>query len=272
MSDAECVAFLQWALPRLDLRWPGFRKVRAQVCKRIKRRMAELGLDGFAAYRARLETDRSEWRVLDGFCHITISRFFRDRGVFETIAGLLLPEAACAAEREARPVRCWSAGCASGEEPYTLKILWDLEVAPDLPGVGIEIVATDVDEIMIARARAGCFARGSLREVPAPLLEQAFERQNGNYCVRAGHRQGITFVLQDLREEMPAGPFDMVLCRNTAFTYFAPDQQRRVLAEMVKRMRPGATLVLGKHERLPEMAAPLAQIDSPEPIFRLAQA
>lgn len=272
MSDSECVAFLQWALPRLDLRWPGFRKVRAQVCKRIKRRMTELGLDGFAAYRARLEADRSEWRVLDGLCHITISRFYRDRGVFEMIARVLLPEAARAAKREARPVRCWSAGCASGEEPYSLKILWDLEVAPDFPGVGIEIVATDVDEIMIARARAGCFARGSLRELPEALLEQAFERQDGRYCVKAHHRRGITLVLQDLREEMPAGPFDMILCRNTAFTYFAADLQCRMLAEMARRLRRGGYLVLGKHERLPEGADAFVPIDSPEPIFRFADA
>jgi chemotaxis protein methyltransferase CheR len=271
MSDEACVSFLQWALARLDLRWAGFRKVRGQVCKRIKRRLAALGLDSFEAYRARLEADGDEWRVLDSLCHITISRFGRDRGVFETIAAVLLPDVACTAEREGRMVRCWSAGCASGEEPYTLKILWDLEVAPDVPGVAIEIVATDVDAMMIARARAGCFGRGSLHELPDAWLAQAFERQNGRYCVKARHRQGITFMLQDLRAEMPAGPFDMILCRNTAFTYFAPELQVRVLAGIVARLRPGATLVLGKHERLPDAAVGLVPIDSPEPIFSRAQ-
>ena len=75
MSDADCTAFLQWALPRLNLRWPGFRKVHRQVCKRLKRRMSELQLTDFAAYRARLEADPAEWQILDQSCHITISRF-----------------------------------------------------------------------------------------------------------------------------------------------------------------------------------------------------
>ena len=79
VTDKDCTAFLQWALPQIVLRWSGFRKVRRQVCKRLKRRMRDLGVDKFPDYRARLE------RILDECCHITISRFFRDRGVFEVV-------------------------------------------------------------------------------------------------------------------------------------------------------------------------------------------
>jgi len=86
MRDADCIAFLQWALPRLDLRWQGFRKVHGQVCKRLKRRMKALGLEDIAAYRARLKADPDEWAVLDGMCHITISRFFRDSRILEALA------------------------------------------------------------------------------------------------------------------------------------------------------------------------------------------
>lgn len=85
MADADCVAFLQWALPRLDLRWRGFRKVHGQVCKRLKRRMKELGLDGFDAYRKWLAADTDEWAVLDGMCHITVSRFYRDSRIFKAL-------------------------------------------------------------------------------------------------------------------------------------------------------------------------------------------
>lgn len=123
MSDPDCTAFLQWALPQLDLNWPGFRKVRRQVCKRLRRRMSELELADFAAYRARLESDPAEWQVCDECCHITISRFFRDRRVFEVLRDRVLRDIAPRAQREHRDVRIWSAGCASGEEPYTLKIL-----------------------------------------------------------------------------------------------------------------------------------------------------
>ena len=91
MNDTDCTAFLQWALPQINLRWPGFRKVRNQVCKRLMRRMRDLQLADFAAYRVRLEADPTEWRIVDECCHITISRFFRDRGVFEVLRRRVLP-------------------------------------------------------------------------------------------------------------------------------------------------------------------------------------
>ncbi|SRR6267378_2761514 len=91
MDNRDCTAFLQWALPQRDLRWPGFRKVRHQVYKRLKRRIRELGLDDLAAYRRRLEADPAEWRAFDECCHITISRFFRDQGVFEVLRERVLP-------------------------------------------------------------------------------------------------------------------------------------------------------------------------------------
>lgn len=269
MSDAECTAFLQWALPQLDLRWPGFRKVRGQVCKRLKRRMADLGLKGFAAYRARLEADPQEWRFLDQSCHITISRFFRDRSVFDALRSHVLPGIALRAKSEERDARCWSAGCASGEEPYTLKILWDLEVAGNCPGVALSIIATDIDATMLQRAREGCFPAGSLRELPASLVTQAFDRVGGRFCVRPRHREDITFSSQDLRLEAPPGSFDLILCRYVAFTYFAPPLQQHVLARIMERLLPHGYLVIGTHERLPEGAQRLAAAGGVPQIFQL---
>ena len=94
MQDKECVQFLQWALPRLSLRWAGFRKVRRQVCKRIQRRIRTIGLADTNAYRKLLETDKEEWQVLDELCRITISRFFRDREVFDCLGAHVLPQLA----------------------------------------------------------------------------------------------------------------------------------------------------------------------------------
>jgi chemotaxis protein methyltransferase CheR len=106
--DTDCTTFLEWALPQLELRWPGFRKVRRQVCKRLAGRMRDLGLANFAAYRARLESDPVEWRILDECCHITISRFFRDKAIFEALRTRVLPDIAARAEREAYNVQVWS--------------------------------------------------------------------------------------------------------------------------------------------------------------------
>jgi chemotaxis protein methyltransferase CheR len=261
LGDADCTAFLQWALPQRDLRWAGFRKVRGQVCKRLKRRMSELRLADFAAYRARLEADPTEWQAFDECCHITISRFFRDRGVFEALRQRVLPEIAACVRRERREARAWSAGCASGEEPYSVKILWDLEVASSCPGVPLSIIATDLDETMLARARRGCFAATSLRELPPHLMRQAFDPVDDLLCVRPQHREGIDFLLQDLRTQGPSPAFDLILCRYVAFTYFAPALQHQALGRILERLLPNGYLVIGTHEQLPGddvLAAPLA--------------
>jgi len=98
VKDAACVEFLQWALPRLRMRWAGFRKVRRQVCRRVERRIRELDLHDVDAYRAYLELTPDEWLQLDALCHVTISRFYRDRGVFELLERSVLPELAADVE------------------------------------------------------------------------------------------------------------------------------------------------------------------------------
>ena len=268
MNDTDCTAFLQWALPQFELRWPGFRKVRRQVCKRLKQRMRDLGLDNYSAYRARLEADPSEWRIFDECCHITISRFFRDRGIFEIVRRQVLPDIAARAKREGRDVQVWSAGCASGEEPYTLKILWDIEIVSAYPSVALSIIGSDVDKAMLTRAREGCFEQTSLHELPPPLIEQAFDRMGLQYCVKPKHRESIEFLDQDLRTEMPPRIFDLILCRFVAFTYFAVPLQRKVLASMLERLRPQGYLVIGSHEQLPGDVPELVALDSAAQIFQ----
>ena len=255
MQDTECVAFLQWALPRLGFRWAGFRKVRRQVCKRVARRMAALGLDGTKAYRGYLERTPAEWPILDALTHITISRFYRDRAVFDRLGADIFPK--LARKRRDGVVRVWSAGCASGEEPYSLAILWRCGNSGRPP---LQIVATDADPAMIARARAGCYARGSLRDVPGDWPAKAFEGSDNRYCVHPDYRGGVGFVQQDIRTEAPDGPFDLLLCRNLAFTYFDEPLQRRVLARILTRLAAGGYLLVGRHEKLPDtrILAPVA--------------
>ena len=260
MDDRDCTAFLQWALPQRDLRWRGFRKVRRQVCKRLKRRIRELGLGDLAAYRSRLEADLAEWRAFDEYCHITISRFFRDRGVFEVLRTHVLPDIAARIARERRVAHIWSAGCASGEEPYTLKIIWDCEVTLSFADARASIVATDVDEAVLARARQGCFEPTSLRELPPNFVEQAFDRVGPLHCIKTQYREGVEFLHQDLRKESPGLLFDLILCRNVAFTYFAAPLQRQALARIIGRLAPHGYLAIGAHERLPNVQPSLTQL------------
>lgn len=253
MKDADCVELLQWALPRLGLRWPGFRKVRRQVCRRLGQRLQTLGLDDAAAYRARLAVDRAEWVELDSMCRITISRFFRDRAVWDALTRDVLPALARAAStRGDRELRAWCAGSASGEEPYGLAIAWELGV--HFPGVSLRIIASDADAAVMERARSGCYAAGTLRELPAEWRDAAFEQRDGIFRLRDEFRQRVELRCEDVRAQQPRGPLDLVLCRNLAFTYFDAAAQRGFLDRVVERLRPGGALVIGRHERLPEDA------------------
>jgi len=254
MRDADCTAFLQEALPHLRLRWEGFRRVRRQVCRRLARRLRELGLDSLDGYRVHLERHPEEWEVLDGLCRITISRFWRDRGVFEALRTRLLPDLAALAQRRGdRELRVWSAGCASGEEPWSLALLWQLEVGAAFPGLALRVTGTDVDAHLLERAAAGIYPSSATRELPAQLRARAFETMETAYRLHPQLRRGVEFLRQDVRREAPTdrGPFHLVLCRNLAFTYFDTDVQRQVAGRIAGALVPGGALVIGSHERLP---------------------
>ena len=252
MTDAQCVAFLQWALPRVGLHWPGYRKVRAQVCKRVQARLRELGLPDVAKYQALLERSPSEWARLDAMCPITISRFCRDRGVFDDLTKVVLPALAAAApERRQAALRCWCVGCACGEEVYSLRLIWDLQLAASYPRLDLELLGTDADSQVLARARTGCYPRSSLREAPADWLGRAFTTRDASYCVRPEFRRRIAFELQNVRRSLPDGPFDLILCRNLVLTYFEPGLRQAVLTGLVERLQPRGALLVGVHERLP---------------------
>jgi chemotaxis protein methyltransferase CheR len=252
MKDAECVAFLQWALPRLHLRWAGFRRVRKQVCKRVERRMKELGLPDPDSYRSYLEAHADEWEVLDSFCRIPISRFYRDRNVFEYLGQSVLPSLAeLVSRRREQELLCWCAGCASGEEPYTLASLWNLELASRFPTLRMRVIATDVDEHLLERARRASYPRSSIRHVPEAWLRAAFEQRQGDYFVRESFRRGVEFRRQDIRTESPEESFCLLLCRNLVFTYFDEEMQKSLLLSMLGKLASGGALVVGRGESFP---------------------
>lgn len=271
VTSAACTAFLQWALPRLGLRWAGFRKVRGQVCKRLRRRLATLELMDLAAYRMRLDQESEEWKILDRLCRITISRFYRNRGVFDHLRAEVLP-ALCQGLQQAgeRRLRCLSLGCCGGEEPYTLGLIWRFDLVRRFPGMSLDILATDSDPGSLARAAHGCYSAGSLRDLPLRWRVAAFDLQDGIYCLRPRFRRDVGFLEQDLREEMPFGPFHLVLCRNLAFTYFDDDRQRRTMKDLATRMPPGGILLLGKHERLPPNSTGFESVSSHLAIYKRA--
>ncbi len=256
MHDEECVQFLQNVLPRLHLRWAGFRKVRSQVCKRIQRRIKQLALTGTAEYHNYLEQHGGEWQQLDRLCQISISRFYRDKQMFAFLEQTVLPVLAQRVlARGDDCLRVWSVGAASGEEPYTLAIIWRLHLQHRFPTLQLHIVATDADPNMIARGEAACYGYSSVKNLPEQWWRIVFDQQDTRYCLKREYREAVQFRQHDLRQVF-ARLFsselnDLILCRNLAFTYFDEPLQQQTYFRLLHVLRAGGALVIGIHEQLP---------------------
>ncbi len=269
MTDDECVALLQWLLPRLQLRWSGFRPVRKQVCKRFQRRFKELGLDTATDYREYLRAHPAEMPVADYQCRVTISRFNRDPAAFVYLANHVLPELGrkSLATGSAR-LTAWSVGCASGEEPYTLALVWHFLVARRLPELELRILGTDIDETLLNRAKQACYSAGTLKAVPPEWLASAFEDTKRGSRLQPAITDHVRFQRHDVRMGPPNGDFDLILCRNLAFTYFDDALQRATARVLHRSLREGGALVLGAGEILPARAAGFTVWSAPHAVHR----
>jgi chemotaxis protein methyltransferase CheR len=250
--DQALWLFFQEVTAALGLREAGFRHARSSVRKRLSRRLRTLGLAGVDEYRGYLAAHGEEWLWLEQCCQITISRFARDAGMFALLLQKYLPERAAAARaRGDRCVRVWSAGAASGEEPYSVSIAWHLELEPLYPELRLEVLATDANAVVLERAARARYPVQSLWELPGSLRERAFTEEDGEWAVRPALRAGVRFEPADLRRQGAPGPFDLVLCRNLAFTYFGETAQRVVAQRFAEVLRPGGLLLVGRGEALP---------------------
>jgi chemotaxis protein methyltransferase CheR len=214
--------------------------------------MKTLDLSGLDEYKEYLISNNDEWHILDQFCRIHISRFFRDRHVFKTIMSSILPELGqTVKEEKGNILSVWSLGCASGEEAYTFKIIWDVLLQDKFPGLSIKIFGTDIDEHMLVRARSGTYKKSSLKELPDNLIEYGFEISGENHLLKDHVKENIEFLNQDVREEMPQIFFNIIACRNLVFTYYDLNLQRKLFQRLIKKLLPGGILILGKNESLP---------------------
>ena len=252
-EDPQWTAFLQWALPQLRMRWSGFRKVRTQVRNRVHKRLQSLQLAGPDDYRDYLQQHPEEWRMLDTLCRITISRFYRDKGIYGLLADRIIPGLVEQIRREGnRRLHIWSAGCGSGEEPYSLAILWAMQLQQRCPDITLRILATDIDPQLLNRARTACYPFSSLKELPATWRESAFTVSAGRYCLQSAFKSPVLFVEHDVRGPVPATALQLILCRNLVYTYYNEGLQREITQQLVDALQPGGLLVVGSHETLPD--------------------
>jgi chemotaxis protein methyltransferase CheR len=229
-----------------------------------------LGLSDFSAYKNYLTEHREEWEILDGLCYITISRFYRDRRVFDVLRFRVLPFLAQTIHQHGeRELRCWSAGCCSGEEAYTLQIIWHIEMrSQDRLSLPLRITATDSNQALLERAKQGCYPASSLRELPEELVQQAFKFSGEVYCLQKPFSENIEFIRQDIRSQTPPKMFHLILCRNLVFTYFEKALQTEILKQIVDKLLPGGFLVIGSHESLPNELPNLVPDDSNQGIYQ----
>ena len=242
------VEFLQWALPKLGYRWKGFRKPRGQVLQRIRDRIAELKLSGFSDYRSYLETQPEEWKVLDKLLFVTISRFFRDRKLWDDLSGIIISE--LAKRKSPEKIRAWSAGCCNGEEPYSIA------VASDLCGYNdsITILASERNPELLERARNGVYPSSSLTELTEHEKESYFEMidEEPNYRILQNIKNAVKFEQRDIKKSLPDETFDLIFCRYLVFTYFDVSSQKAFLESIKNILSNGGYLIIGSNETLPE--------------------
>jgi chemotaxis methyl-accepting protein methylase len=239
--------FIREVASLLGLQWRPFK--RKGIKRKVERRMTEIGVLNFEEYLVRIRKDPGEQRNLSQILTVTISRFFRDKEVFQTIGQSILP--ALLQEKDSEEIRIWSIGCASGEEPYSLLLLWKEGFGGAWPRIRFSIVATDIDERMLARAKEGKFKKSSLKEAPEGIVRRFFNIENDSYLLDGSVREGIEFKKHDLLREEPFLGTDMVFCRNLAFTYFSKESQIDVLRKIATSLRGRGYLVIGKDESLP---------------------
>ncbi len=225
---------------------------RELVYGRLSRRLRALNLGSFHQYRKLLAANPQELVQLTNAITTNLTSFFRERHHFEYLREEVLGPIA-ANPRAARRVRIWSAGCSTGEEPYSIAMTV-IEALSDLPRWDIRILATDLDSDVLARARAGVYAVERMHGVDSKRLARFFtERRSGaivSYQVVPELAALITFKQLNLMHQLPMkGPLDAIFCRNTVI-YFDKDTQRDLFRRIAVLQRRGDKLLLGHSESL----------------------
>ena len=215
------------------------------LLRRLSRRLIATGVSDVASYRRYLRDNPDEEHQLVSSFLIKVTRFFRDASLYDYLRTEILPELTTAAVEQRRELRIWSAGCATGEVPYSLAMLI-AEAAPP-PRFGVRIFATDLDDDAIAFARRGIYSSAAVADMDPALVDRYFTRRDGAYEIRKAIRSMVVFGHHDLGQRPPFPHVDLVLCRNVLI-YFTATLQQQALNAFAYSLRDGGYLVLGSSE------------------------
>jgi chemotaxis protein methyltransferase CheR len=239
--------------------------------RRIAVRMRACGVHTFAEYQSVLDRTPAEYERLKDAITINVTRFYRNAETWNRLRGGVIQEICQSGEGE---IRVWSAGCSSGEEPYTLTML----IADHLEQQGtperlrcVTVDATDIDRQSLDRARVGRYSRESLDHLPPVWVDRYFQRDGDDYRVIPTLRERVHVRSADLSHDPPARQnYHLILCRNVVI-YFERPAQERLFATFAGALAPGGFLVLGKVETLFGPARErLTLLDPRERVYRLS--
>jgi two-component system, chemotaxis family, CheB/CheR fusion protein len=241
---------------------------RSTLQRRVRRRMALLNLLTFAEYRDHLELQPDEFGLLFDSMLINVTGFFRDPLAWQALREKVLPEL-LAAKNATAPIRVWSAGCATGEEAYTLAIVLAEALGPDQFRQRVKIYATDLDADALQEARSGLYDTSALADVPEPLRETYFEPAGTKHAFRRDLRRQVIFGRNDLTRDAPISRVDLLAARNTLM-YFNAEAQASVIRRFHFALTHPGYLFLGKAEMLLNHTDQFVPVDLRKRLFRKA--
>ena len=219
---------------------------RPTILRRLHRRMVAAGVDTLSEYVQYVRANPEEMQRLASSLLIKVTEFFRDPELYRYLRDRVVPELIEHAAEHGGELRFWSAGCATGEEAYSLAII-AAEALGDRTDVKLRIFATDVDPDAVEFARRGVYPPSALARVPAELRQKYFSSEGGQFEVDPAVRRLIAFGQHDLAQRAPFPRIDLAVCRNVLI-YFTHDLQRRALQLFAFSLREGGFLALGKAE------------------------
>lgn len=233
------------------------------MMRRIQRRMQVLQSESVTEYVEQLRQRPDEPELLFREVLIRVTRFFRDSAAFASLAdkisGILKSD-------EGQDTRVWVAGCATGEEAYTLAILFKEAMSHADRPRKVQIFASDIDDRALEIARAGFYAASIAADIPTPLLDRYFVRENDGYRVAKDIREMCLFSTHDLVKDPPFSRLSLISCRNLLI-YFGPALQKRAMAMFHYGLRPHGLLFLGTSEAITTHSALFAAVDKKYRIF-----
>jgi len=219
--------------------------------RRFAVRMRARGADTYQVYLNLLRSAPAEFDALLVALTINLSYFFRDRVAFDALRyAVMSPLVARRSRARRQRLVIWSAGCAGGEEPYSVAMILTDLLGSVLSRWDVQIHATDVDAAMLAHARQGVYRAASFQDLYAGFVERYFAHNGDTYTLQPAVRQLVTFQQHDLTTPPLLPRYDLILCRNVLI-YFAREHQERIVRHLLGHLEPGGYLMLGLAEMLP---------------------